>query len=198
MSTTVNTSKALGGLAVAQRDTLTCVRVGPAERLPCSATPPRPFSPPGTAVARAASLRSARTRDWLRHPSPVAPGGATRFLTAPQPPGREAVSSADQGKGRAAVLCLVDERARRGPGTPDLQAPERSEEHRRSAGPERAEGFLAVGSLVFSSAIPTNHRFNSQAARAAGQRSTGLVSGSTKGDQTGIYTQKRSPQETEP
>jgi len=38
------------------------------------------------------------------HSSPVAPGGATRVLTAPQPPGREAVWSADQGEGRAAVL----------------------------------------------------------------------------------------------
>ena len=43
------------------------------------------------------------------------------------------------------------ERARRDPGTPVHQAPERSEERRWAAGPERAEGFLGVVGIDSSS-----------------------------------------------
>jgi len=84
-ATTANTKKALGSLD--SRATVCAPRSAAVLDVSCFVDHASPFHSSRDSLARAIK----RARDYNLQTSPVAPGGATRFLTAPQPPGREHV-----------------------------------------------------------------------------------------------------------
>ena len=106
----------------------------------CDETHSRLRPPSEQALTSPGSLRSPghQTSPNSRRPARITLPDHTARL------GARFIARPGEGQGCGAVRAWRTERARRAPGTPDLQAPERSEERRRSAGPEPAEGFLPV------------------------------------------------------
>ncbi|SFR97962.1 hypothetical protein SAMN05216559_1947 [Halomicrobium zhouii] len=179
-----------------------CVRVGPAERLPVGATPPRPFSPPGPHSSRGLTSFGSRSRleppseqaltslGSLRSPrhQPSPDSARTRRITLPTTTARRSAGSAGPSNARDARPgerqgCGGVPGGLKGRGGLDEARAHKHRSEVRSAvvlaRVQRAEGFLGVGGFLSSSTRPT-------------EPPTQLTAHVDQVVQTNVYPEKRS------